>query len=69
MDLYRVYGGGIEYWFKAWVSCGSQVFSKSSAFTRSAICSAIVIHLTGLFSPPKVSLSDMSMYNIPFQVI
>ena len=50
-------------------SCGSQVLSKISAFLRSMIGSAIVLHSSGLFAPPKVILSEMRVYNVPFQVI
>ena len=62
-------GGGIESWFRAWISCGYQVSSKSRAFLRSVIGLAIVPHSAGPFAPPKVSLSDMRMYNVPFQLI
>ena len=62
-------GGGIESWFGAWFSRGSQVSSKSNAFTRSAIGSEIVLHLAGPFDPPKVSLIEMITYNVPFQLI
>ena len=51
--------GGINSWFGCWFSFVSQVSSKSRAFMRSAIGSAIVHHLDGLFAPPKVSFSDM----------
>ena len=61
MDFSRVDSGGIESWFGAWVSRGHQVSSKSSAFLRSEIGSTIVLHLAGLFAPPKVSLSEMSI--------
>ena len=50
---------GIEFWFGAWVYRGYQVFSKSRAFPRSAIGLAVVLLLTGLLAPPKLSLSDM----------
>ena len=62
-------GGGIEYWFGDWFSRVSQVSSKIGAFLRSAIGSAILIHSYGPFAPPKVSLSEMRKYNVPFQVI
>ena len=59
-------GGGIYFLFGAWFSCGSQVSSKSISFPRSAIGSEIVLHLAGPFAPPKVSLSEMRMYNVAF---
>ena len=69
MDMSWVDGRGIQSWFGVWVSCVSQVSSKSREFTRFAIFSAIVLHLSGTFSPPKVSLSDMNTYNVPFRLI
>ena len=69
MEISWVDGGGIESWFGDWISCGSQVLSKSSEFLRSVIGSAIVIHLDGPFAPPKVSLSEMRTYNLTFQLI
>ena len=69
MEMSWVDGRGIESWFGAWVSRGSQVSSKSSAFPRYAIVSAIVLHLAGSFAPPKVSLSEMRTYNVPFKLI
>ena len=51
--------GGVKSWFGAWISHGFQVSSKSSAFQRSAIGLAIVLHLAGPFAPPIVSLSEM----------
>ena len=58
MAMSWVDGGGIEYWFGAWVSRDSQVLSKCSAFPRSSIDLAIALHLAGPFAPPKASLSD-----------
>ena len=43
--------------------------SKSNAFPRSAIASAILLHLDGTFAPTKVSLIEMRTYNVPFQFI
>ena len=69
MEMSWVDGGCIKSWFGDWVSCGYQVLSKSSAFPRSAIGSEIVLHSSGPFAPPKVSLSEMRRYNVPFQLI
>ena len=69
MELSRVDAGVIESWFGSWVSRGSQVSSKSSAFLSSSIGSLIVLHLVGPFAPLKLSLSEMTSDNAPFQVI
>ena len=69
MAMSWVDGGGIEYWFGAWVSRGYQVLSKSRQFPRSAIGLAIVLHLAGPFAPTKGSFSDMRTNNVPFQLI
>ena len=69
MKISWVDGGGIESWFGVWFSCASQVLSKSRAFPRFVIGLEIVLHLAGLFAPPKVILSDMSTYNVPSQLI
>ena len=69
MDMSWVDGGGIESWFGAWVSRGSQVSSKSCAFPRSAIGLTIVLYLAGPFAPLKGSLSEMMMYNVSFHLI
>ena len=69
MESYLVYGRGIKSCFGALVSCGFQVSSNSSAFPRSEIGLAIVLYLDSLFTPPKVSLSEMRTYNVPFQLI
>ena len=39
------------------------------AFPISALGLAIVLHLTGPFATPNMSLSDMRTYNVPFQFI
>ena len=62
-------GKGIESWFGGWFYCGSQVYSNSSVFPWHEIGSAIVIYSPGTFDPPKVSLSDIRTYNVPFQLI
>ena len=69
MDVSWVDGRGIKSWFGDWVSRGSQVSSKSSTFLRSEVGSVILLHLGGTFTQPKVSLSEMRMYNGPFQLI
>ena len=50
MNMPWVDGGGIKSWFGDWFYCGSQVSSKSSVFSWSAIGSAIVIHSAGSFA-------------------
>ena len=57
-------GRGTKSWFGSWV-----LSSKSSAFPRSAIGLAIVLHSAGPFTPPKLRLSDIRTYNVPFQLI
>ena len=69
VEMSWVDGGGIESCFWDWVSRGYQVSSKSRAFPRSAIGLVIVLHSAGLFAPPKVSRSDITTYNVPFQLI
>ena len=69
MEMSLVDGGGIKSWFGVWVSCASQVLSKSRAFLRSVNGLEIVLHLAGLFAPPKVSLSDMRTYNVPLHLV
>ena len=69
VEMSWVDGGGIESCFWDWVSRGYQVSSKSRAFPRSAIGLVIVMHSSVLLAPPKVSLSDMKIYNVPFQFI
>ena len=69
MNMPWVDGGGIKSWFGDWFYCGSQVSSKSSAFPRSAIGSAIVVHLDGPFAPPKVIIIETRTYNVTFQLI
>ena len=69
MEPSRVDGRGIDSWFGDWVYRGSQVSSNSSAFSRSEIGLVIVLHLSGPFAPPKVSLIDMRTYNVPFRLI
>ena len=62
-------GVGIESWFGAWFSRGFQFPSDNSAFLRSEIGLAVVLHSDGPFAPPKVSLSEMRTYNVPFLLI
>ena len=69
MEMSWVDDRGVESFFGAWVSCSSQVPSNSRAFSKSSIGSEIVLHSAGPFAPPKVSLSDISTYNVPLQLI
>ena len=69
MEMPWLDGRWIKSWFGAWVSCGSQVSSKSRAFLMSAIGSAILLHSADPFASPKASLSNRRTYNVPFQFI
>ena len=56
---------GLGLWFLVVPNCHPRVLR----FRVLQIGSVIVLYFSGPFAPPKLSLSEMSMYNFPFQFI